>query len=34
MSRDWQLYLGDMVLCCEKIALFVGSATRAESLAN
>ena len=25
MSRDWRLYLGDMILCCEKIALFVGT---------
>ncbi len=34
MSREWRLYLGDMILCCEKIAIFVGDATRDEFLAN
>src|SRR3954447_21636811 len=34
MSRDWRLYLGDMALCCEKIATFVGASTRDEFLAN
>ena len=34
MSREWRLYLGDMILCCEKIATFVGPSTRDEFLAN
>jgi uncharacterized protein with HEPN domain len=34
MSRDWRLYLADMTLCCEKIAMFVGASTRDEFLAN
>ena len=34
MSRDWRLYFGDMILCCEKIATFVGTSTRDEFLAN
>ena len=34
MSRDWRLYLGDMTLCCEKIAMFAGTSTRDEFLAN
>ena len=34
MSRDWRLYLGDMILCCEKVATFVGASTRDEFLAN
>ena len=34
MSRDWRLDLGDMTLCCEKIATFVGTSTRDEFLAN
>ncbi len=34
MSRDSRLYLGDMIHCCEKVATFVGSATRDEFLAN
>lgn len=34
MSRDWRLYLDDMILCCEKIRTFVGPATRDEFLGN
>ena len=34
MSREWQLYPADMILCCEKIATFVGTSTRDEFLAN
>ena len=34
MSRDWRFYLGDMTLWCEKIAMFVGTSTRDEFLAN
>ncbi len=34
MSRDWRLYLGDMKLCGEKIAMFVGTSTRDEFLDN
>jgi uncharacterized protein with HEPN domain len=34
MSHDWRLYLGDMILCCEKIVMFVGASTREEFLAN
>jgi hypothetical protein len=34
MSRERRLYLDDMILCCEKIALFVGKLTRDGFLAN
>jgi len=34
MSRDWRLYLADMILCREKIAAFVGTSTRDEFLNN
>jgi uncharacterized protein with HEPN domain len=30
MSRDWQLYLDDMVAACEKILRFTAGMTRAE----
>jgi uncharacterized protein with HEPN domain len=34
MSRDWRLYLGDMILCCEKVTRFVGASGRDDFLAN
>lgn len=34
MSRDWRLYLGDMILCCEKVTRFVGTSGCDEFLAN
>lgn len=34
MSRDWRLYLDDMIVCCEKVTRYVGSSDRDEFLAN
>ena len=34
MSRDWRLYLDDMIVCCEKVTRYVGSSGRDEFLAN
>ena len=34
MSRDWRLYLDDMILCCEKVALYVGTSGRDDFLSN
>jgi uncharacterized protein with HEPN domain len=34
MSRDWRLYLSDMIVCCKKVTRFVGASGRDEFLAN
>ena len=34
MSRDWRLYLDDMIVCCEKVTRYVGTSGRDEFLAN
>ena len=32
MSRDWRLYLDDMLLCCENVTEYVGTMTREQFL--
>jgi uncharacterized protein with HEPN domain len=34
MSHDWRLTLDDMIVCCEKVARYVGTSGRDEFLAN
>jgi uncharacterized protein with HEPN domain len=34
MSRDWRLYLDDMLLCCEKLTKYIGGMSREAFLSN